>query len=98
MGGGAFEIPQGMGVYLGGTIIEMWVKEDSNDRHNYDELKIFWKVYRIKVYPETPDIKFQEKEVIEIIKEAFQGLGTYGIERSNIVEVTVDITADIEIV
>lgn len=98
MGGGSFEIPQGMGLYLDGDIIEMWVKEKTNDRYNYDDLRVFWEIYKIRIPQKMVIEKYNEEEIVKIINEAFQGLGTSGIERSNIIEVVVTITTGIEYV
>lgn len=96
MGGGSFEIPQGMGLYLDGDIIEMWVKDKREGEYYNRNYKIFWKIYRIKVTGHLLEKGYDKESIIEIIKEAFEGLGASGVERSNIVEVTVDIQAEIE--
>lgn len=98
MGGGSFEIPQGMGLYLDGDIIEMWVKEKTNERYNYDDLRVFWEIYRIRGTKKMINEKYNEEEIIKIINEAFQGLGIDGVERSNIIEVVVTINTGIECV
>lgn len=98
MGGGSFEIPQGMGLYLDGDIIEMWVKEKTNERYNYDDLRVFWEIYRIRGTKKMINEKYNEEEIIKIINEAFQGLGIDGVERSNIIEVVVTVNTGIEFV
>ena len=65
MGGGTFEEPVFMGLYLNGDFVEMWTES----RHC-----VCWKIIRIYA-PEVLKKKFTENELLEIIKEAFWGYG-----------------------
>ena len=96
MGGGSFEIPRGMGLYLNGEVIEMWVKKRTEGEYYSNTYKVFWKVYRIKVPNQLLEQGYNEENILEIIEEAFKGLGVSGVKRSNIAEVTVDIQTEIE--
>lgn len=73
-------------------------KKKTNDRYNYDDLRVFWEIYKIRIPQKMVIEKYKEEEIVKIINEAFQGLGTSGIERSNIIEVVVTITTGIEYV
>ena len=96
MGGGTFEIPRGMGLYLENQVIEMWVNKKTQGRYYNNDYKVFWEVYRIKVPKQLLEKGYKDNTILQIIQEAFHGLGTSGVKRSNIIEVTVDISAEIE--
>lgn len=98
MGGGAFEIPEGMGLYMDNAVIEMWVKDKEEGNRQNVGLKVEWSIYRIKVPKILLEKGHKSEEIINEIKRAFYGLGTSGVKRENITEVTVEINADIEIV
>lgn len=98
MGGGAFEIPEGMGLYMDNALIEMWVKDKEEGNRQEFGLKVQWIVYRIKVPKILLEKGYEREEILNEIKRAFYGLGISGVKRENISEVTVNIKADIEIV
>lgn len=98
MGGGSFEIPRGMGLYLDGEIIEMWVKKKAEGRCYTGNYKVVWEIYRIKAPKQLLEKGFNEQNILQIIEEAFYGLGASGMKRSDIAEVAVNIETGIDIV
>ncbi len=98
MGGGAFEIPEGIGLYMDNAVIEMWVKDKEEGNRHKSGLKVQWFIYRIKVPQILIDKGHKTEEIINEIRQAFYGFGTSGVKRENIAEVIVEITADIEII
>ena len=90
-GGGALGVPDGYGFLLGGELIEMWVKEEKEGNRFKNNLKIHWDIYKIEIPEKLFEKGYSKNEIRENIVAAFLGLGTCGIERSRLLDVTVNI-------
>ena len=90
-GGGAMDVPQSYGLMMDGELIEMRVKEQTEGEIYDNNLKIHWIIYKIEVPEKLLEKGYSRDEIRKNIVEAFLGLGTTGIERSKIIDVTVEI-------
>ena len=96
-GGGALGVPKGYGLWLGGELIEMWVNEQTEGDRFDNDLKINWVIYKIEVPERLLKKGYTEDEIRRNIIDAFLGLGTCGIERSKLLDVTVEIKVPFKI-
>lgn len=96
-GGGAMDVPDGYGLLLGGELIEMWVKEQTEGNRFKNNLKIHWVIYKIEVPEKLLEKGYSREEIRKNIVDAFLGLGTCEIERSKLLDVTVEIKVPFKI-
>lgn len=88
-GGGSFDVPISFGLCLEGKLVKIEVTK-TTEGNIYDEnLKIHWFINRIIVPITLFELGYSEKKVVEIVIEAFLGLGTTGVDNTDILEVTV---------
>lgn len=90
-GGGSFEVPRGYMLYIDGELVEIEVTEGYEGSEVDKTLKVYWFVKKI----EAPKRLLENEEDIEklkqVIKEAFLGLGTEGVDRDELLGVFVKI-------
>lgn len=97
-GGGVFEVPESFGLYIDGDLIEIEVLEETEGDRFDNNLKIHWFIRKIYVPRKVIEKGYDENEIRGLVQEAFIGLGTTGIERTKILDVTVKIMAELKIV
>lgn len=61
------------------------------------KVKIEWYIEKIKVSKTLIQKGYNVDQVMEIIKDAFYGLGDSGIERNKITEVNIKILSELEL-
>lgn len=91
-------MPVGYGLYIGGDIIKMEVRETSEgDRYDGD-LKMYYFIKKIEIPINLIRRGYEVDSIKRIIKEAFCTRGVPYVERKNILEVNVKIVVEPEIV
>lgn len=90
-GGGAFEVPVGYGLSIEGKQIEMEVEKKTKGDIFDHNLEIHWVIQRIVVPDELMLKGYTYETVVNLVEDAFAALGTTGIEREKLVDVTVKI-------
>ena len=85
MGGGTFEEPVFMGLYLNGDFVEMWTKARNN---------LNWEIIHIEIDGKLRTV-YTEEKLKAIIVEAFQQYGIGARNKPNQGKVSVDIQAKI---
>lgn len=93
-GGVPCEIFMGYELYLSGELIEMEAVEKTEGDWFDSDLKINWLINKIEVSKELFEKGYDVESIKKIIRDAFEGYGTRGIERSKILEVKVEINAE----
>ena len=90
-GGVPHEILMGFGLYMEGEIIDIEAIERVQGDEFDGDLTICWTINRIKVPDKLLKKVRNTEKITNCIKEAFVGFGTIGLERSKILDVTVEI-------
>lgn len=93
-GGVPCETFMGYELYLSGELIEMEAVEKTEGDWLDSDLKINWFINKIEVSKELFEKGYDVESIKNIIRDAFEGYGTRGIERSKILEVKVEINAE----
>lgn len=96
-GGGSFDVPIGYGLYIKGIIVEMEVSKFT-DEEDFDNLKVNWHIKKTMVPSKLIQKGYDKKVIRTIIEQAFHGLGTTGVKRTRIAEVSVRILSELEII
>ena len=95
-GGVPHEILMGFGLYMEGEIINIEAVERVCGDEFDGDLTIRWVINKIEVPDKLLKKVGSTEKIINCIKEAFIGFGTIGLERSKILEVTVEIATKLE--
>ncbi len=94
-GGGGLEMPEGYALYLDGEIIEMEGEEKCEGNRFDNNLKVHWIINKIVVNKMQYEKKYDINELMQIIKEAFIAFGYCGLKITQVLEVTVEINAEL---
>ncbi len=90
-GGVPCEKIMGYELYLSGELIEIEAVEKTEGDWFDRDLKVNWLINKIEIPKELFEKGYNVESVKNIIRVAFEGYGTRGIERSKILEVKVEI-------
>ena len=97
-GGIPGEIFWGYQLYLNGDFVNMIVfRKTEGDRFDYD-LKINWIIDKIEVPKSLVKKGYDEDKIKKTIEEAFYGLGGEEVVFPQLIAVTVQINAEIEVI
>lgn len=93
-GGVPCETFMGYQLYLSGELIDIEAIEKTEGDWLDRDLKVSWLINKIEVPKELFEKGYDVESVKNIIRIAFEGYGTRGIERSKILEVKVEINVE----
>lgn len=93
-GGVPCEIFMGYELYLSGELIEIEAVEKTEGDWLDRDLKVSWLINKIEIPKELFEKGYDVENVKNIIRVAFEGYGTRGIERSKILAVEVEINVE----
>ncbi|MCM1181049.1 MAG: hypothetical protein NC347_12380 [Clostridium sp.] len=97
-GGGSFDVPIGYGLYIDGNTVQIEVTEATEgDRHDGD-LKVHYFINKIEIPKGLIPQNGETDAIVDIIKEAFLAMGVPYVDRSHILEVSVKVTAQPDII
>lgn len=97
-GGGSFEIPVGYALYIGGQNVKIEVTEATEGSRHKNNLKVRYFIKRIKIPEILIRQEYQVSEIVDIIKEAFEAMGVPYVNRSQILELHVEIVTEAKII
>ena len=89
-GGGSFDIPVSFGLCIEGELINIEVIKVTEGNLYDSNLKIHWIIKKIIIPEKLFGLGYIDEEIEKIIKDAFIGLGTTGVNYTETSDVTVE--------
>lgn len=89
-GGGSFDIPICFGFYWDGDLIDIEVIKNVKGSRYKNNLEIYWVIKKIIISKQVEEKVDHYNDILNLIEQAFMGLGTTGIGYDKMTKINVD--------